>query len=134
MKRRDHLKMLAAAPLAAAAQTAPKGAAEKPAIQLHVDLEVDPAREREMVANFRTTFRPAIRKQPGFVDVRLLKLRSALAGKAPAGSTYRLLISFETEEQRQKWVATDTHQKVWPTIEGTLKGSKYTAILYDTVS
>ena len=132
MRRRDQLKLLATAPLGAAIQAAKKGAAEKTAIQLHVDLEVDGGREREMVENFRRIFRPAIRKQPGFVDVALLKLRSVLAGKA-AASAYRLLISFETEEQRQKWVATDTHQEVWPSIEKTLKGSKYTAVLYDTV-
>ena len=133
MRRRDQLKLLASAPLGAAIQAVKKGAAEKTAIQLHVDLEVDGAREREMVENFRRIFRPAIRKQPGFVDVALLKLRSVLAGKAPAPSSYRLLISFETEEQRQKWVATDTHQEVWPSIEKTLKGSKYTAVLFDTV-
>ena len=129
MNRRQHLKILAAAPalLATTAVAAPAP------IQLHVDLEVDPAKESEMVANYRKTFRPAIRKQPGFVDVKLLKLQSALAGKPPANSTYRLLISFETEEQRKKWVATDTHQQVWPTIENTLKGAKYSALLYDVL-
>ena len=44
---------------------------------------------------------------------------------------YRLLISFETEEARQRWVASDEHQLGWPTIEGTLMGSKYRARLYD---
>ena len=102
-------------------------------IQLHVDLEVDPSRERELSANFRTVFRPAIRKQPGFADVKLLKQRNVLAGTAPAGKTYRLLISFETEEQRQAWVKTDDHQKAWPEIEKTLKGSKFSAVLYDPV-
>ena len=128
MKRRSTLMLLAAG----AVLPAGKAATANP-IQLHVDLEVDPAREQEMLKNFRETFSPAIKKQPGFVDVRLLKLRTALAGKAPANSKYRLLISFQTEEQRQKWVASDLHQKVWPTIENTLKGSKYTALLYDIV-
>jgi heme-degrading monooxygenase HmoA len=129
MNRRQHLKLLAAAPAILSSTAA---AAPAP-IQLHLDLEVDPAKESEMLANFRKTFRPAISKQPGFVDVKLLKLQSALAGKAPANSTYRLLISFETEEQRKKWVATDLHQQVWPTIENTLKGAKYIALLYNVV-
>ena len=130
MNRREHLGLLAALPAAAVPAMAIDPAR---AIQLHVDLEVDPAREKEMVESFEKTFRPAIRKQPGFVDVRLLRLRSALAGKAPAGATYRLLISFASEEQRKAWVATDTHQQVWPTIENTLKGAKYSALLYDVL-
>lgn len=102
-------------------------------IQLHVDLEVDPGKEKELIANFRRVFRPAISKQPGFVSVRLLKLRKAIVGAAPPNASYRLVISFQTEEQRQTWVASDEHQRAWPAIEGTLKGSKFTAVLYDTV-
>jgi hypothetical protein len=129
MNRRQHLKLLAAAPVILSSVAA---AAPAP-IQLHLDLEVDPAKESEMLANFRKTFRPAISKQPGFVDVKLLKLQGALAGKAPANSMYRLLISFETEDLRKRWVATDLHQQVWPTIENTLKGAKYSALLYNVV-
>ena len=33
-------------------------------------------------------------------------------------------ISFATEENRVAWTQTPTHQQVWPTIEGTLKGQK----------
>jgi heme-degrading monooxygenase HmoA len=129
MNRRDCLKVIGIAPAALTLQAADAA----PPIQLHLDLEVDPAKEKEMLTNFRNTFRPAIRKQPGFVDVRLMKLRTELAGKVPANCPYRLLISFQTEDQRKAWVATPTHQKVWPTIENTLKGSKYTAFLYDVV-
>ena len=111
---------------------ASRAAHHKP-IQLHVDLEVDPAREGEMVENFHKIFRPAISGQPGFVEVRLMKLRQALAGPAPGNFKYRLLISFKTEEQRQTWVATDEHQRVWPTIEKTLTGTKYGVLLYDVV-
>jgi heme-degrading monooxygenase HmoA len=100
------------------------------AIQLHVDLEVDPAKEKEMLANFRRVFQPAIRKQPGFVEVKLLKFREAMVG-SPGAFNYRLLISFRTEEQRKAWVAHDDHQRAWPTIESCLKGAKYRPWLYD---
>jgi heme-degrading monooxygenase HmoA len=113
---------------AGAAGGLPSAAAAKP-IQLHCDLEVDPAREKEMVNAFHNTFEPVIRKQPGFVDVKLLKLRQALAGEPGTKATYKLLISFQTEEQRLKWVATDDHQRVWPAIEKTLR--KFNAILFD---
>ena len=126
MKRRTYLKAMVAAGLApaAVAQTGPR-------IELYVDLAVDPAREKEMLQNYRTQFRPAAQKQPGFVDLKLMKLRSAIQGAAPAGINYRFMISFQTEEQRQKWVATETHQKVWPLIENTLKTKNYTVLLFD---
>lgn len=126
MNRRQHIGALAGAALSAA-ETA--GAP----IQLHVDLEVDPAKEKELLANFGKVFRPAIRKQPGFVDVKLLKLRSALAGKAPANCVFRLLISFQTEALRLQWVKSADHQKAWPTLENTLKGAKTIVLLYDVM-
>ena len=126
MNRRQSMMAMAAGVAVAQAQSGSP-------IQLHVDLEVDPKREAEMLKNYKATFRPAIVKQPGFVDVKLLKLRKEVAGKAPAGSPYRLIISFQTEEQREKWVASDLHQKVWPTIEASLKGQKYIVLLYDPV-
>jgi heme-degrading monooxygenase HmoA len=100
-------------------------------IQLHVDLTVDPAKEKEMLKNFETIFRPAASKQPGYIDVKMLKLRSTLAGKAPAGVNYRFVLTFQSEELRQKWVASDVHQKVWPTIENTLTTKNYTVMLFD---
>ena len=126
MKRRTYLKTMLAAGLApaAVAQTGPR-------IELYVDLAVDPAREKEMLQNFRTQFRPTAQKQPGFIDVKIMKLRSAIMGAAPAGVNYRFMISFQTEEQRQKWVATEVHQKVWPLIENTLKTKTYTVLLFD---
>lgn len=130
MNRRNYLKAMAAVLPAARVM---EGAAA-PAIQLHCDLQLDPAREKEMLQNYRTIFHPAIIKQPGFVAVTLLKLRSEKQGKAPAGCPYRLIISFQTEEDRLKWVATPTHIKAWPTVENTLVGQKYIALLYDPVA
>jgi hypothetical protein len=100
-------------------------------IQLHVDLSVDPAKEQEMLHNFHTIFRPAASKQPGFIDVKMLKLRSALAGAGPSGANYRFQLVFANESQRQAWVATETHKRVWPTIEKTLTSTNYTILLYD---
>ena len=128
MNRRTYLKTLAAAG-AAGALPAPG----RP-IQLHVDLDVDPAKEQELLSNYRGKFRPAIVKQPGFVEVKLMKLESAVAGQAPPNVGYRLLIGFQTEDQRKAWVATATHQKVWPTIQQTLRGSNVNAVLFQIVA
>ena len=129
MNRRKYLLTLLGMGLLA---KKPLGAARK-AIQLHVDLEVDPSREKEMVENYHNIFQPTIRQQAGFVDVKLLKLREVLFGARHSKAKYRLLISFETEDQRKRWVATDEHQRVWPSIEDTLTGSKYTGTLYDVL-
>ena len=87
-----------------------------------------------MLRTFRDTFRPAAAKQPGFVDVKMLKLHSALQGKAPAGANYRFVLIFQSEELRQKWVASDIHQRVWPLMEKTLSSKDYTVLLYDVAT
>ena len=126
MNRRTCIQTMVAAAVPAAAQSQ----THKP-IQLNVDLAVDPAKEQEMLRTFRNTFRPAAAKQPGFIDGKMLKLRSALMGKAPAGANYRFVLIFQSEELRQKWVASDIHQKVWPMIEKTLSSKDYTVLLFE---
>ncbi len=139
MNRRSYLKALAAVlPAAGFAQqkaptkAAPKAAA-KPPIMLHCDLFVNPAKEKEMLTVWHNTFKKAISAQPGFVSVSLLKLRKENQGKAPAGASYRLTISFKTEEERLTWVATDLHQKAWGQMEACMVGEKFNALLYDPI-
>jgi hypothetical protein len=103
-------------------------------IVLNCDLAVDPSREQEMLRNYHTTFKPAAEKFPGYIDLKMLKLRSALQGSAPASINYRFQLTYESEEARQKWIHSDIHQKVWPTIENTLSNkSNYAVLLFDTV-
>jgi len=102
-------------------------------VQLHVDLAVDPAKEKEMLHNFETIFRPEAAKHPGYIDVKMLKLRTALQGSGPAGVNYRFSLTYQSEELRQKWVATAEHQRVWPTLENTLSSKNYTVLLFDVV-
>ena len=132
MKRRTSLKTILAGAGSLAGTKVVRAATPEHPIQLHVDLAVDPAKEHEMLHNFKTIFRPAASKQPGYIDVQVLKLRSALQGKAPAASNYRFVLTFASEELRQQWVASATHKKVWPTVENTLKSKNYTVLLYDT--
>jgi len=127
MKRRTYLKTV----LAAAAGTAVSNAAPANPILLHVDLVVDPAKEKEMLHNFDTIFKPAAVKYPGYIDVKMLKLRAALQGSAPAGMNYRFSLTYQSEEMRQKWIHSDIHQKVWPTIENTLADKNYRVLLFD---
>ena len=129
MKRRTYLKTAVLAAAAGSLGAAPENSGKK--IQLHVDLTVDPEKEKEMLHNFHNTFKPAAIKHPGYIDVQMLKLRSTPMGSAPAGMNYRFVLTYQSEELRQKWVASDVHQKVWPTIENTLSSKNYTVHLYD---
>jgi heme-degrading monooxygenase HmoA len=102
-------------------------------IQLHGDLSVDPSREDDMLRYFETVYRPAAQKFPGYVDLRLLKLKTAVAGSVPAGLDYRFSITYETEELRQKWVASDVHTTVWGTIEKYFTSKNYNFLLFEVI-
>jgi len=128
MKRRTSLKTILAAGATAAGALA---AAPGRAIQLHLDLAVDPTREKEMLHNFETIFRPEAIRHQGYIDVKMLKLRTALQGSAPAGINYRFSLTYRSEELRKNWVASPEHQRVWPTIENTLSSKNYTVLLFD---
>ena len=107
------------------------GAAAHP-IVLEVDLSVDPAREKEMLDNFHNKFKPIAEKHPGYIDVKILKLRTVYTGSAPPGVNYRFQLTYESEEARQKWINSDVHKKVWPTVENTLSTKNYTTLLFDS--
>ena len=130
MKRRTYLKSMLA--VVASASVATARSPEIP-VQLHVDLVVDPARENEMLHNFETIFRPEAVKHPGYIDAKMLKLRKALHGSAPASVNYRFTLTYESEDLRQKWVASPEHKRVWPAIVNTLSSKDFTALLFDVV-
>jgi heme-degrading monooxygenase HmoA len=135
MKRRSCIKVLLATAgmvVSRAADCAPAAEAEgQRPIELHLDLAVDPAKEQEMLHIFETEFRPAIAGQPGFIEVKMLKLSATLRGPAPAGCNYQFILNFASEELRQKWVATPTHKAIWPKIEATLTSPNYSRLLYE---
>jgi hypothetical protein len=131
MKRRSYIAAVVAAFAGLKIIFAQSSAAKNP-IVLYCDLSVAPAREQEMLNNFHKVFRPAAMKFPGYVDVKLLKLRSTISGSAPAGVNYRFQLTYESEELRQKWIKSDVHQQVWPTIENTLLTKDYATLLFDS--
>jgi hypothetical protein len=102
-------------------------------VQLHADLSIDPAREADAVRYFETVYRPTASRFDGYVDLRLLKLRAALVGSAPAGINYRFSITFTSEALRQKWVASEPHQEVWGTLETFLTRREYDFLLFDVI-
>ena len=131
MKRRSYL----AAMLAGATEYKMSSAqTTRHPIVLHCDLSVEPSREAEMLRNFHNIFKPAAEKFPGYIDVKILKLRSAVQGSAPPSINYRFQLTYASEEARQKWIHSEMHRKAWPTIENTLTNkSDFTVLLFDSV-
>ena len=139
MNRRSLLKyggLLGAAPLAAGAEKLMGQAANggaKP-IVLYCDLAVDPKREQEMLDAYHNHFRPVAVKFPGYVDLKIVKIRRTLSGQAPpAGVNYRFELTYESEEARQKWIHSAVHIKNWPLIENTVLDKNYQTLLTDEV-
>jgi hypothetical protein len=109
-------------------------AAQTKHIRLYVEMDIPPAREREMLAAFHYTFVPEAVKHEGFIRVKMLKRRTILQGTAPAAHNYRFELEFESEELRQKWIASAPHQRVWPLVERAMTTKKdYPVVLYDEV-
>ena len=111
---------------------APRAEAKGKHIRLYVEMDVAPAREREMLDAFHRVFVPEAEKHAGYVRVKMLKRRAILQGSAPAAHNYRFELEFENEELRQKWIASAAHQRVWPQVERTMTTLKdYPVVLYD---
>ena len=102
-------------------------------VQLHCDLTVDPAKEAEMVRYFETVYRPTGAKFQGYIDLRILKLQAVLLGNAPPGMNYRFSITYESEDLRQKWIHSDEHQVVWPTLQSFLTSSDLDFLLFEVI-
>ena len=103
-------------------------------IRLYVEMDVPPEREREMLTAFHDTFVPEAVKHEGYIRVKMLKRRSILQGTAPPAHNYRFELEFESEELRQKWIASAGHQRVWPLVERTMTTQKnYPVVLYDEI-
>jgi antibiotic biosynthesis monooxygenase (ABM) superfamily enzyme len=102
-------------------------------IQIHVDMSVDPAKEARMLQDFEKRFKPAAAQFAGYMDVKIVKLRKAFVGKAPEGMNYRFVLRYESEELRQKWIASDIHQEVWGLIEQALRPKDCDILLFDEV-
>lgn len=134
MNRRGILRSMAAAALAAlgATRLAPRARAQTKHIRLYVEMDIDPAHEQDMLDLFHNQFVPEAVRHEGYIRVKLLKRRSVLQGTAPEHTNYRFELEFESEELRQRWIASDGHQRVWPPIEKFIRTQgTYPVVLYD---
>jgi len=136
VNRRGILKtaMAAAATTMGLGRFATPAQAQTKHIRLYVEMDVPAAREKEMLETFHDTFVPEAVKHDGYIRVKMLKRRTIIQGTAPMNHNYRFELEFESEELRQKWIASAGHQRVWPLVEKTITTQKtYPVVLYDEV-
>ena len=134
MNRRGILRSMFAAAAAAfgAVRLAPAARAQTKHIRIYVEMDVDPAQEREMLDLFHNQFVPEAVKHEGYIRVMLLKRRTVFQGTVPPHHNYRFELEFENEELRQRWFHSAGHQRVWPPLERFIKSTKdYPVTLYD---
>jgi hypothetical protein len=88
-----------------------------------------------MLNHFHHDFKPAAEKFEGYIDLKMLKLRTVIQGGPPPPKSinYRFQLTYASEELRQKWIASDVHRKNWPLIENTLSDKGYLVLLTDSV-
>jgi len=89
---------------------------------LQIYFEVPKAKEDDFEKMFIESYVPALRKQKGYIGSKLLRLFPKKVAEeieaAPTEFKYQMNLIFDTEENRQLWVASEEHIAVWPLASG----------------
>ncbi len=93
-------------------------------IERHVTFNVIPGKETDFETLFKTAYRIAMSKQPGFVSVALLKEQDKEA-------VYQMVIRFQSLETAAAWRDSAEHKALSPRIKALHKES--TVQVYEVV-
>jgi mannose-6-phosphate isomerase-like protein (cupin superfamily) len=78
---------------------------------------------------YYSVYVPAMTVQDGYLGSKLFRLFSEETAKTiqaePTNYNYQIQISFDTEENRRKWVASEQHKIAWPSASGLAKEFKW---------
>ena len=99
------------------------------AIALQMDFIVPKENAAAFEKMYYSVYVPAMTVQQGYVGSKLLRLFSEDVAKViqaePTTYNYQIQISFDTEENRRKWVASEQHKIAWPAASGLAKEFKW---------
>lgn len=99
------------------------------AIVLQMDFTVPKENAEAFEKMYYSIYVPAMTVQTGYVGSKLLRLFPNDVAKSiqaePTLYNYQIQISFDTEENRRKWVASDQHQIAWPAAAALVKEYKW---------
>lgn len=99
------------------------------AIALQMDFVVPKENAEAFEKMYHSIYVPAMTVQQGYVGSKLLRLFPEELAKSiqaePTMYNYQIQISFDTEENRRKWVASPQHQIAWPAASSLVKEFKW---------
>jgi mannose-6-phosphate isomerase-like protein (cupin superfamily) len=99
------------------------------AIGLQMDFVVPKVNAEAFEKMYYSIYVPAMTVQPGYLGSKCLRLFPENIQKEiqaePTNYNYQIQISFDTEENRRKWVASPQHQIAWPAASGLAKEFKW---------
>lgn len=76
----------------------------------------------EFLQMYEEAYAPALREQDGYLSSRLLEVfpgdLAAEIEAAPTEFNFQMELTFDTEENRRRWVASRQHAEVWPRAQG----------------
>jgi len=99
------------------------------AIALQMDFVVPKENAEAFEKMYTSIYVPAMTVQQGYLSSKLLRLfpdnmEKEIQGE-PTTYNYQIQISFDTEENRRKWVASEQHKIAWPAASGLAKEFKW---------
>ena len=117
-------------------EPAPLIAPGKPkAMALQMDFIVPKENAEAFEKIYSSVYVPAMTVQQGYLGSKLLRLFPDNLEKEIQGDStaynYQIQISFDTEENRRKWVASEQHKIAWPAASGPAKEFKWRG--YDVI-
>jgi mannose-6-phosphate isomerase-like protein (cupin superfamily)/heme-degrading monooxygenase HmoA len=99
------------------------------AMALQMDFIVPKENAEAFEKMYYSVYVPAMTVQQGYLSSKLLRLFSEDVAKSiqaePTTYNYQIQISFDTEENRKKWVASEQHKIAWPSASGLAKEFKW---------
>jgi len=124
------------APGAGVAAPAAEPVAAPKAMLLQMDFVVEKKNAAAFEKMYTNIYVPAMRKQVGYLESKLIRIYPAATEKKIEGETtdynYQLQLSFDTEANRMKWVASKEHVgTAWPAAVALAKSYKWRG--YDVI-
>jgi hypothetical protein len=103
--------------------------AKPKAMALQMDFIVTKENSEAFEKMYHSIYVPAMTVQKGYLWSKLLRLFPADVSKTieaePTEYNYQVQISFDTEENRRQWVASDQHKIAWPAATKLAKAYKW---------
>lgn len=103
--------------------------AKPKAIALQMDFVVPKENAEAFEKMYTSIYVPAMTVQQGYLSSKLFRvfpenIEKEIQGE-PTTYNYQIQISFDTEEARRKWVASEQHKIAWPAASGLAKEFKW---------